>query len=358
MVKPTTPSPITNFQFYKSNNNKNKNLPPLNKINTAPASGTSRRSTRSVPRAVAEHQKPKLKLRTTISSNKPLPSRWKLTVINWCLEGRQDIPEFLLYWVDSLDPINPVERCGWAPEQDILIQWPQHVFYFWKSIKTPIKNFGFVSHDRPPAQPADHDPDVESATDDLLPFDDPDHLRHKFLPEPPLRRYTEVQLQIMDGARRAAGSQHKTSDVDGVRDGHVEGVGQGADDSDGDGDGDGDGEGEGDDGDGDADGEGDGDGEGEGDDDDGEVDGDGEGDDGDGDADGDGDGDGDGGDGEGDDAEQAVRNTGSSLDAVTAVKENAGKGTGDGDVQDALIAERKPQAPATQSERASRQKVY
>jgi hypothetical protein len=74
--------------------------------------------------------------------------------------------------------------------------------------------------------------------------------------------------------------------------------------------------------------------------------------------DGDGDGDGDGGDGEGDDAEQAVHNTASSLDAVTAVKENAGKGTGDGDVQDALIAERKPQAPATQSERASRQKVH
>ena len=53
-----------------------------------------------------------------------------------------------------------------------------------------------------------------------------------------------------------------------------------------------------------------------------------------------------------------MRNTGSSLDAVTAVKENAGKGTGDGDVQDALIAERKPQAPATQSERASREKVH
>jgi hypothetical protein len=53
-----------------------------------------------------------------------------------------------------------------------------------------------------------------------------------------------------------------------------------------------------------------------------------------------------------------VGDTASALDAVTAVKENAGKGTGDGDVQDALIAERKPQAQGTESERASRHKVH
>ena len=176
------------------------------------------------------------------------------------MQNRQGIPEFLLKWVDSADPLNPVEKWEWAPEDDVFPQWPRHVFYFWKSIKTPIKNFGFVSHRRPPAQPADHDPTVESATDDLLPFDDPDHLRHKYLPEPPLRTYTDIQQRIMHAAasiiRQAAGSRDGERvgqggdsdadvDADGGSGGDGEGVGQGGDgdvDADGGSDGDGDAE--------------------------------------------------------------------------------------------------------------------
>ena len=144
---------------------------------------------------------------TSLPSHQSSAKRWKLTILNWSQYNPSKEPEFLLKWVDSKDPLNPVDKFEWAPESDVFEQWPPHVFYFWKSIKTPIKNFGFVSHDLPPAQPSDHDPTVDSAIDDLLPFDHPQHLRHKFLPEPPLREYSDVQQKIMEAIQTTIPTQ-------------------------------------------------------------------------------------------------------------------------------------------------------
>ena len=92
------------MQTLTSTANPNNN----NKINTDSASDNSSRGRRSVGRAVQQNKK--LKVATTTSSNNRSPKRWNLTIINWCMQNFQGIPEFLLKWVDSADPLNPVEK--------------------------------------------------------------------------------------------------------------------------------------------------------------------------------------------------------------------------------------------------------